>query len=64
MLNSSQFIFDVYMLHSIEIYVQTVLTSQNLKVKAVQEVSANAWMFSDIWHTLPTKTLYFDTHSI
>ena len=42
MLNSSQFIFDVYMLHSIEIYVQTVLTSQNLKVKAVQEVSANA----------------------
>jgi len=55
MLNTSQFIFDIYMLHWIEIYVQTVLMQQNLEVKAVQEMSANALMFSGICTTCFTN---------
>jgi len=55
MLNTSQFIFDVYMLHWIEIYVQNVLTPQKLEVKAVQEMSANALMLSEICTTCFTN---------
>jgi len=55
MLNTSPFIFDVYMLHWIEIYVQNFLPPQNLEVKAVQEMSANALMLSGICNTCFTN---------
>jgi len=45
------------MLHWIEMYVQNVLTPQNLEIKAVQEMSANALMLSGICTTCFTNQI-------